>query len=285
MKKRPAASAILATSVNSMWFRMPNTMLEGGAYRDPLTKLPARKSNTIAMFNTSVSVSEFSEYIYTYYGSPFQLNLEQAQRQLNHDLERAIIFGKSFEESSTISRSSVSNDTGVARGSQGVWDTIQSKRVLYSTAVTESGLDGFLGTLFGDPYGGGDSKYLFSGPQPYQDIAAFVKNRFRATNTVGDEKYGLRITEYVAPIGGGSAFFVEERQFFNPSATNLNPFRQTMIALDPAYFRLMKVGPSLIKIKNTTPPGLSRKSLSIESWVGVKLMAERFHGIYSPLLN
>jgi hypothetical protein len=47
----------------------------------------------------------------------------------------------------------------------------------------------------------------------------------------------------------------------------------------------MKVGPSLIKIKNTTPPGLSRKSLSIETWVGVKLMAERFHGIYSPLLN
>jgi hypothetical protein len=268
---------------------MPNPHIEGGGYADPITKLPQRRSNTIAQFNDQVSTSNLAEFLRTYYGNPFALDLERAQVQLAHDLERTVLFGKQYDVTGSIARAS-GTDSGRQTGTAGVWDTIQTKRVGYDTAITESGLDAFLGVLFGDAFGGGDTKYCFSGMQVYSDISGFVKNKFREINAVGKVKYGLSISEYISPVGAGSAMFIEERQFLDPvpgigAGSVLNPQRGAIVALDPLYFRLLKIGPSITRVKNTTPIQQDRKALAIITWLGVMLSMERFHGIYSPNLN
>lgn len=284
--KLPATSPIAATAANGFWMRMANLMPEGGGYRDPVTAVPVRKSNSLAYWNTSAQATILNDYMFTYYGSPFQMDVEKAQMQLTHDLERSVIFGKAFEQQATINRANAFNtSSGTIRGTQGIWDTIQTKRLQYSGAVQEVGMDSFASILFGDPWGGGDSKFIFSGPQPTADISQFVKVRWRATNTVGEQTYGLTVKEYIAPTAAGSMLFIEERQFFDPLPSRPHPYRQTMVAIEPIQFRLMRSGPSLIRIRNTSMPNSDSRSISMIATLGVKLKKERSHGIYSVLLN
>jgi len=282
VQKEPASQSTLAFGVNSYWISLGNSMLEGGVYADPVTRVPARLSNTITQRSESVSISHLAEWIQTYYGSQYQLDIRATQQRFLRDNERTILWGQQYEQSQTRTRQGFS-DSGVARGTQGIWNTIQSKRIPYTGVLTEETLDTVLsGPVFGDIFGGGAVKLGFSGNLVFKDVATFVKNKFRKLDSMGT--YGLQMYEYTSPVGNGTLYFVEERQFFPSTVSGPNPFSNTILGIDPAWFRLMKMGPALMKVIATDPPERSRKSIAFETWFGNKCMNERSHFLLSHIV-
>lgn len=287
VKKRPFSAASSSTTANSMFMRMGNTKIEGGRFKDPTVKTPLRLSNNLAELTQQVKITKPMEQLWLYSGmSHFQMDLENVQDQLNHDIERNVIFGKAYQESATLARAG-GTETGMTRGSQGVWDRIQSKRVGYTGSITEAGIDGYLTDyLFGDVFGGGAVKLGFHGNRVGFDIAQFVKNRYRKLDSTST--YGMQINEYISPVGGGTVYLIEERQFFptfgswsGSEGTSNSAHANTILFLDPAYFSLMKLYAGLMMIQNSSDPEQSQKAIGIDFAGGVKLKNERFHGIYS----
>lgn len=285
-RKRPSTSAIASATANAMFMRMGNSKIEGGRFKDPTTKSPLRLSNTLTEITQQVKVSKEVERLWRYSGmSTFEMDLQNVQDQINHDIERSILFGKSYEESATITRSSGA-ESGTVRSAQGVWDRIQSKRVPYSGSLTELGLDNFCSSyLFGDVFGGGSVKLGFHGNLVPLDIATFVKNRYRKLDS-GNE-YGCEIKEYISPVEG-TIYLIAERQFFptfgswsNTNGTSDGPYANTLLFLDPAYFMMYKLYEGLMMVQDASPKDQSQKAIGIDAVFSPVLKNERFHGIYS----
>lgn len=273
--KVPNTSAISAVGANSFFIRLGNSMLEGGRYPEAIVRTPARLSNTITQVADQVRITKLMEQFWTYYGPQFQLDTRSMQERLKRTIERRTIWGQQYEQvqSQTHDGSAVS---GMARGSRGVWNSITKKRIPYTPPLDEATLDAVCSdTVFGDVFGGGDVKFAFSGNSIYKDVASFVKNKFRKLDSV--PVYGLQIHEYVSPVGNGSLYFTEERHFFN------NPtYKNAMMIVDPSNIRVMKVGPTVMTVSNSSPPDRSVKSIAVEAWFGTKVMYDRSHTIVSP---
>lgn len=272
VQAEPITLATTAVAGTPLLIRMGNTFIEGGYYPESIVKQPIRLTNTITQVSASVAITRLMEAQWTYYGDQFQMDKEHTITQFRCDMERRVIWGKQFEESRAQTHNG-NSETGNARGSRGIWNSISTNVATYTGALTEATLDSFLvNQVFGHKYAGGDIKLAFSGPQVLSDISTFVKNKVRILNTV--DTYGLAISEYVAPFGNRSLYLIEEKEFFeNPAYLN------TMVVLDPGRFYLYKAGPTLMQVFPTSNPGKSEKKISFESWFGVGLRFEKSHAI------
>lgn len=277
IKKVPATAAIFAIPVNSFWMSLGNAMLEGGRFPEAIVRTPKRLSNTIFQMAAQVRITRLQEHLWMYYGSQWNLDLQNMQERVKRDLERRMILGDQYEQSESQTHDGIAV-TGMARGSRGMLNSITQKRIAYNPPLTESTLDSVLATkTFGDVYGGGRVKFGYSGNLVFNDVASFVKNKFRKLDSA--PQYGLTIHEYTSPVGNGTLYLIEERQFFGVPA-----FQNAMMIVDPARIRIMKVGPTLMQVSNSSPPDRSVKSIAVEVWAGLKGMYDRSHTLLSPYI-
>ena len=273
--KVPATSPISAVGANSFFIRMGNSMLEGGRYPEAIVRTPARFSNTITQIADQVRITKLQEHLWTYYGSQWQLDVNAMNERVKRNIERRLIWGQQYEQSQSQTHDG-SALTGMSRGTRGMWNSITKKRIPYTAPLTEATLDSVLGdTVFGDVYGGGRIKYGYSGNGVFTDVSGFVKNKFRKLDSI--PQYGFTIHEYTSSVGNGTLYLIEERQFFNNPA-----YKNAMMIVDPSRIRIMKVGPTLISVTNSSPPDRSAKSIAVEAWLGLKGMCDRTHTILSP---
>lgn len=273
--KVPSTASTTAVAGTPTMIRTGNTMIEGGYFPTSTTNTPTRFSNGISLVGGSIAVTNVMADTPSYYnnGSEFDYQKQAGIQQFRGNMERKIIWSKYYQETRTQTHNG-NTWTGTAYSTNGIVPSISTNVVTYAGALTEATLDSFLGaTMWGRRYYGSNMKLGFGGPDVFQDINGFAKDKIRVA-PVGTDTWGLNITRYLG-YAGQSLYLILEREFMSD-----NPdYENTLLVIDPAFVKLRYHGSAMMMIKNTTPPNQTVQSLGLESRIGVELKFEVSHGI------
>jgi hypothetical protein len=260
----PSTIGAQAVSGTPLLIRAGNQMLEGDYWPDATSNIPLKFTNGISVIADSISVSNIMNDTPSFYnnGNEFDFQRTAKIEQFRKNMERTIIWSQFYQETRTHIHSG-QTWTGTAFSTGGIIPGI-STLVPYTGTLTESTLDGFLAnTVWATRYYGSDFKIGFGGPQVFNDINGFAKNKMRY---VGEKKmtYGLTVRTYIG-YAGQELYLILEREFMNDNPSYAN----SLVVIDPLQIELKYHGPALMMLKNTTPPNQAVTSLGMESRPGV----------------
>lgn len=271
VKRVPSTEATLVVAGTPLLIRVDNQMLEGDYYPEAVTNLPEKFTNGISVIAGAVSVTNIMNDTPSYYnqGSEFDFQRNANIEWFRKQMERNIIWSEFYQEQATHTHNGKSW-TGTAYSTNGVINSIQTNIVPYTGNLTESTMDNFLAnTVWGTRYYGGDYKIGFAGPQVFNNINAFAKNRMLYPGST-NMTYGLNVMTYIG-YAGQKLYMILEREFMNDNPAYAN----SLVVLDPMQVELKYHGPALMMIKNTTPPDQTVTSIGLESRPGFLMSFEK----------
>ena len=270
----PSTVGAQAVTGTPLLIRAGNQMLEGDYWPDATSNIPVKFTNGISVVADSISVSNIMNDTPSFYnnGNEFEFQRTAKIEQFRKNMERTLIWSQYYQETRTHIHSG-QTWTGTAYSTGGIIPGI-TQTVPYQNNLTESTLDSFLAnTVWANRYYGSDFKIGFGGPQVFNDINQFAKNKMRYT---GEKKmtYGLTVQTYIG-YAGQELYLILEREFMNDNPSYAN----SLCVIDPLQLELKYHGPALMMLKNTTPPNQAVTSLGMESRPGVLRSFDKSGGL------
>jgi len=165
------------------------THAEGSTVADPVTTKVEKKYNYCQIFKKTISLTKTLQASGMRGPAEEQHQVQMAEKHFDRAVEYAFMFGQRAE--STLNGKPIRQTGGLIE-----WITTNVTDV-HGTTLDESVFDGWLKDVFEN--GDTDTRIVLASPTLMQAITGFSKNRLQTV--MGQNTYGLNITQYISPFG------------------------------------------------------------------------------------